>query len=137
MVKIVNILKEKNIKVTPQRVGVYEILRKENKHMTAEQIYEQMKRQFPTVSLATVYAVLELFQEKNLIKEIRIEFDKSYFDMRTDHHHHFFCKRCKKTFDIDIPFCSTLKQKEIDGYLIDDFQGYFYGICKKCNRDKR
>ncbi len=126
------LLKEKNIRVTPQRIAVYKILKDTHKHLTAEEIYSKIKKMFPRISLATVYAILDFFKNKNLIQEVKIKFDKSCFDIRVEPHHHFLCKKCKKIFDVDIPPCKTLKKKEVDGHMILEFQGYFYGICKWC-----
>ena len=132
MNKCCEALKKNNIRLTPQRTAVYQVLCSEQKHLTAEQIFEKIKPNYPAISFATVYSILDLLLEKKLIKEIRIQFDKSYFDIRVDDHHHFYCKECGKTFDIDIPLCSTLKTKIIQGNAIEDFQGYFYGTCKQC-----
>ncbi len=126
------ILKANDIRVTPQRLGVYDVLCSENKHLTAEGIYRKMKVKFPAISLATVYTILELYARKNLVREIRITFDKSCFDGRMDFHHHFLCKKCAKIFDVDLHPCSALQRLEVNGHLIEELQGYFYGICRDC-----
>ncbi len=135
--KIVKIFKEKNIRVTPQRIGIYEVLKKAKRHLTAEEIYEKITEKFPALSLATVYSVLGIFKEKNLIREIRIIPEKSYFDIHIENHHYFLCRMCGGIYDINIPFCTTLKEREIAGCLIENFQSYFYGICKECRGNKR
>ncbi len=126
------ILKEKGIRITPQRLGVYDLLCNTNKHLTVDEIYRKMKDKFPAISLATIYTILELYGKKNLAREIRINFDKSCYDSRMDAHHHFYCKKCKKVFDVDIPLCLTLQRSEVDGHVIQELQGYFYGICREC-----
>ena len=131
----INILKNHNIKATPQRLGVYNILFKEGRHHTAEEIYENIKKEFPTISLATVYSILEIFKEKQLVQEIRIDFHKSSFDIKRERHHHFQCKRCKKIYDIEMPCCEALNTGEVEGHRIEEFQGYFYGICKDCRAE--
>lgn len=125
------ILNAKGIRVTPQRLAVYRVL-SEKRHATAEEIYEEVKEEFPMMSFATVYSVLELFKEKGLANELKIDFEKSTFDIRTDGHHHFMCKICGRIYDVDIQPCETLKKGEIDGHQIVEFQGYFYGVCKDC-----
>ena len=127
-------LKQSNIRITPQRLGVYRILKQEAGHLTAEQIHEKIKKKFPGVSLATVYAILELFKEKKLVQEIRIKIDKSCFEIRVDGHHHFLCKKCGRIFDVDIASCPALEKKGVDGHLIEEHQGYFYGICRMCKK---
>ena len=132
MLKGAKILKEKGIRVTPQRLGVYKVLRESRRHFTAEEIYDRAKKSFPAISLATVYSILELLKSKHLVQEVRINFDKSCFELEVCEHHHFLCKVCGKIFDINIAPCSTLVKREVNGHVIDTFQGYFYGTCKDC-----
>lgn len=132
MMQHIPILKKNNIRITPQRLLVYKILTDDKGHLTAEEIYEKVKPKLPAVSLATVYTVLELFKEKHLVNEIRIQFDKSCFEAKVDAHHHFFCRICKKIFDICMKPCHTLEKKEVEGHAIEKLQGYFYGLCKNC-----
>jgi len=126
------LLKQSNIRVTQQRLIVYTVLLDEKKHFTAEEIYEKIKPVNPTISLATVYTILDILKKKNLINEIRIRFDKSSYEARIDWHHHFLCRRCNRIFDIDIDPCPDLCRRSINGHRIEHLQGYFYGICKKC-----
>ena len=118
--------------MTPQRIGVYKLLREDPGHFTAEELYARIRKEFPALSLATVYTILELFKAKELVQEIRINFDKSCFELKACDHHHFLCEKCRKIYDIDIAPCPTLATKEVNGHLIDTFQGYFYGTCKDC-----
>jgi len=134
---IIGKFKKHNIRITPQRLEAYNIINRENKHMSVEEIYKEMIKVSPSVSLATVYSILSVLSKEKLINEIRIDFDKSYFDARVDEHHHFLCRRCGRIIDVDIPFCPTLKRKRYGNNLIESFQGYFYGICEECrSKDK-
>ena len=63
MKEAAQILKEKGIRLTPQRLGVFKALRNQERHFTVEQIYEKIKNNFPAISLATVYSILELLKE--------------------------------------------------------------------------
>lgn len=132
MNKSAEVLKEKGIRITPQRIGVYKLLREDPGHFTAEELYARMQKDFPAMSLATVYSILELLKDKALVQEIRINFDKSCFELKACPHHHFLCSSCKKIFDIDMAPCPTLAKREVNGHVINKFQGYFYGTCKDC-----
>lgn len=125
-------LKSNSIRVTPQRLGVYKLLREEKRHFSAEEVYAKVKNHFPAISLATVYSILELLKEKDLASEVRINLDKASFEAKKNEHHHFLCKKCGEIFDIHIELCPTLKRRETQGHSIDKFQGYFYGVCKNC-----
>ena len=133
----IDILKDKQIRITPQRVGVLAVLLLDRKHLTAEEIYEKMQKSFPAMSLATVYTTLEVFKEKGIVKELRIKSNKAIYDIITERHHHFYCRNCDKIFDIQMPPCVALRKNEVDGHHIEDLQGYFYGLCSSCqNKEK-
>jgi Fe2+ or Zn2+ uptake regulation protein len=137
MEQYVGWLKEKGIRVTPQRVEVLKILSGNDRHLSAEEIYERLKLTMPAVSLATVYTVLELLKENNMVREMNIRASKACFDIRVDRHHHFLCRSCGKIFDIDIHPCPALKQGEVKGHRIEELHGYFYGLCKHCRSDRK
>jgi Fur family peroxide stress response transcriptional regulator len=137
MKEAVDIFKQKGIRATPQRLAVYKILQQQDCHLAVEDLYEKIKNKLPGLSLATVYAILELFKEKKLAGEIWIKSDKVCFERRTDLHHHFCCRICGCISDLDIPNCAALINKEVAGNLIEDLQGYFYGVCAKCKNNKK
>jgi Fur family transcriptional regulator, peroxide stress response regulator len=137
MEKTLHILKDKRIKVTPQRLGVYRALARAHGHLTAEELHARVKKDFPAVSLGTIYAILEFFAEKGLVQEIRIDFQKSCYDILRHRHHHFQCRKCQRIFDVDIPLCEALAGGEVEGHAIEEFQGYFYGTCRECLKRSR
>lgn len=126
------ILRNAGIRVTPQRLAVFEILKKG--HLSAEDIFKEVKKRYPNISLATVYAILENFIKHGLATELRIDFKRSLFDSRPALHHHFFCNKCGKIYDLDIEPCPTLLNRNAEGHKIESFQGYFYGTCRRCKR---
>jgi Fur family peroxide stress response transcriptional regulator len=130
----IKILKEKGIKLTTQRLEVFSILKKDKCHLTAEEIFEKIKKKFPIISFATVYSILEALRKQGLVEEIRIMPEKACFEVRMDLHHHFYCKKCKKILDVDIPLCATLDKREVGGNLIEECKGYFYGVCRECRK---
>jgi Fur family transcriptional regulator, peroxide stress response regulator len=135
MDKSLKVLNDIGIRITPQRLAVYKVL-SEGKHLSADFVYKKVKESYPAVSFATVYTILQLFKDRGLVLESRIDFERSTFELMSAPHHHFMCKSCGEIVDINIPLCDTLKNMSLDGIEIEDFQGYFYGICKKC-RAKR
>jgi len=137
MEQSIKILKENNIKVTQQRLVVYKLFFKKDKYFTAEEIYNEVRPKLPAISLATVYSILELFKEKELIRQIRIKPDKSCYGICKNFHHHFLCRNCGQMYDIEIIPCPTLKNGEVNGHLIEELQGYFYGTCKKCLKKRK
>lgn len=126
-----DILKSKGIVATPQRIAVWNSIKDSRNHPCADIVYESVKRKFPTISLATVYSILETLKDASLLLELFIRKNKSCFDSCLDIHHHLLCKKCNKIYDIDIE-CKVEKIKELNGHKIESVHGYFYGICNKC-----
>ena len=125
-------LRKHKIKATPQRLCVYAALRAVDTHASVDTIYRTVKKKLPSISLATVYTAVEHLKSKGLLREIKIDFERSLYEARIDEHHHFLCKKCGQIFDIEMDPCPALKRKKVDDHAIDDFQGYFYGMCKHC-----
>jgi Fur family peroxide stress response transcriptional regulator len=126
-------LKTKKIVLTPQRIAVWDFIKENKKHPSADMVYESVKVHFPSMSFATVYSILETFCDAGLLKELTIRKDKTCFDPFIDSHHHLLCKVCNKIYDVEIK-CKNSKFCEVDGHKIETVHGYFYGICKNCQK---
>jgi len=126
------ILRDKKIKVTPQRLSVLEVIENSSGHMTAQEIYQAVRGKLPVVSLATIYSVIEFFCAKGLLAEIGIDPKRSTYELKKQSHHHFMCQVCAKVFDISASHVSLFEGREVDGHVVNDFFGYFYGECKEC-----
>lgn len=129
------LLKEKKLKLTPQRLAILSILHKTDKHPTAESIYNSLLVTNPSISLATVYKTLDSFKKANLVQELNFGEDSFRYDARCDEHMHIVCNSCNEIFDLAItPFVTSLSaEMELStGFKIDHKQFYFYGVCKNC-----
>lgn len=136
MEKYVKLLKEKNLKITPQRILILKYLDTHRMHPTADEIYSSLKKSIPSLSKTTVYNSLDVLKKYGLIQALTICGSEHRYDFIHDMHHHFLCKKCGKITDIDIK-CPNI-QKIIDqGYKIDEVHGYFKGICKDCIQKER
>lgn len=133
MKESISILKEKGIVVTPQRLAVWQLIRDKKCHPCVETIYKEIKEQFPAVSLATVYTILETFKNSELLQELSIRKGKACFDPYVESHHHLLCRICDKIYDIDID-CKVAQKKMVAGHRVEDVQAYFYGVCKNCQK---
>jgi len=129
---IIKRLKEEGVKVTPQRIAVIDFLEKNKIHPSAEDIYEYIVKTYPTISLATIYNTLDKLEEIGKVKKIKIADDNRVnYEYDLSNHQHFFCKKCKKIFDINNEnFCYDLNN--IDGHKVEETYIYFKGICKNC-----
>ncbi|MBS4044297.1 MAG: transcriptional repressor [Chitinophagaceae bacterium] len=94
-------LKEKGLKVTPQRSAIYEAIVKLNNHPTAENIIDYVKANYPNISVGTVYKVLDTFVENGLLKKVKTEKDIMRYDAFTKNHHHLYCAETDRIEDFE------------------------------------
>ncbi len=124
------------IKWTPQRLAIINYLDGNKEHPSAEEIYKALSKDFPTMSVATVYNVLEFLKRTNRVKEIHIDPEKRRFDPDTTEHHHAICVRCKKVFDI----YQKVELSDLHQYLpqfdIIDTKLTVHVLCPECKKKK-
>jgi Fur family peroxide stress response transcriptional regulator len=132
--KSIKILKEKGIRATPQRIALLHLLEGNKTHPSAEEVYEQVKKNYPFISRATVYNNLEIFARKGIIKEITIDDKRRRFDPDTKPHHHFFCEKCEKVFDIPFEEIPLEIPEEIKEFGILSYSLELCGVCANCKR---
>ena len=128
-------LRERDLKVTPQRLKIVESLNTYG-HLNIDMLYGEVKKSHPNVSLATVYKNIAIMTEKQLLEEVKIPETKSVFEVKKAPHHHLHCRRCGKIEDVVID-CSDICRiaEEKSGYLIDQTETVFSGLCPDCQRE--
>ena len=124
------LLKKKELKSTPQRVAMLKIL-EEKGHADIDHIYAEIKKDFVSISLATVYKNINTMLEAGLIEEIKIPQKKSRFEIKKHKHSHFVCERCSEVYDIDIP--KKLDIELPDGFEPKEASVMVTGVCKECS----
>ena len=128
-------LKENNLKVTPQRIMILKYLDAHRMHPTADEIYSSLKKSIPSLSKTTVYNSLDILKKYGLIQALTICGSEQRYDFAHGMHHHFLCTKCGKIYDIDFK-CPNIKEIrssiESSGHKIDEVHGYFKGTCKNC-----
>lgn len=125
-------LKEHNLKVTPQRLGIFSLIQMSG-HISIEELYVALRKDFSTISLATLYKNIHSMVEVNLLKEVKIPNGKSKYEIIKKEHSHMICKQCSKLEDLELPLeevIHTASQKS--GYLFDDNALVLSGICPQC-----
>jgi len=128
MKELKRLLEESSLKITPQRLAILKEL--ENKgHASIEEIYENIRGFFPSISLATIYKNITALKDENIISEICLH-PKSKYEIKKSPHAHFVCKKCSKVEDVDL---KELVNDKIDELYPDSQKElYIYGICKEC-----
>ena len=128
-------LKGRNFRLTPQRLAVLKILADDETHPSVAQVYNEVKIEFPTTSLATVYKTIILLKELNEVLELGFPDGSNRYDGRKPFPHpHMICTRCKKIVDPELNSLSDLN-KEMSrktGYQILYHRLDFFGLCPEC-----
>ncbi|WP_373898215.1 Fur family transcriptional regulator [Haloimpatiens sp. FM7315] len=134
MDNITSTFKEKNLKLTPQRIAVYKYLKSTKEHPSAETVYKALQESYPTMSLATVYKALKTLVEVNLIQELNVGEGSFRYDANVISHPHIQCIKCGKVDDIDGLIFPTLSEEaeRYTDYEILSNKVYFYGLCSNC-----
>lgn len=131
---IAPIFKEKKLKLTPQRLAVYNYLINTTSHPSADIIYTDIHIQYPTMSLATVYKALKTLVDVGLIQEINVGEGNFRYDGNAYPHPHLQCLSCGRVDDFKnliLDNLNDLAEKHTD-YKIVSNKVYFYGYCTNC-----
>lgn len=134
MEKLTAAFKKEKLKLTPQRIAIYEMLKSTKAHPSAESIYDSIKDQYPTMSLATVYKTLKTLAQIGLIQEINVGEGNFRYDANALPHPHIMCINCGRVDDIDgadLGFINDYAKNYTD-YNILSSKVYFYGVCPNC-----
>lgn len=101
--RLIGLLRERRMRVTAQRLIINRALHELDTHVTAEALLAEVGDRLPGISLPTVYATLELFEELGAVNRVAVPGGPALYDPRTTPHHHLVCRSCGKTEDIDAP----------------------------------
>jgi len=133
-------LLEKGHRLTPQRMLVIEALHSADKHISAEEIYEQLHSRYPYSNISTVYRTLELLKKLNLVTETDFgEGRVRYHVAEKGHHHHLVCRSCGKVIDMEEAALYPLKDTLLQEYGFDADLRHLAisGECNGCRNKKR
>jgi Fe2+ or Zn2+ uptake regulation protein len=134
---LVGKLRERGLRVTPQRIVIHRALCSESRHMTAEQVLASVSDVLPGTSLPTVYSTLELLEGLELVRRVGTGNGAVMFDSRLEPHAHTVCRRCGAMADLDgtAPPDDVLRQAGASGFVPDHAQVVVWGLCRDCAAD--
>ncbi len=128
-------LKEHDFRLTPQRLAVLRVLAVSEGHPTVEMIYERVRKDFPTTSLATIYKTVSLLKELGEVLELGFADGSNRYDgSRPFPHPHVICMKCKTVIDPDLSSLDDLTREVIEetGFEIVTHRLDFFGVCREC-----
>lgn len=139
MAQFVEHCRARGLSVTPQRLAIYHALITSRQHPSAEDIYKRIRRQYPTISLATVYKTLETLEQEGFISKVTPLHETARYDANRTRHHHFICVKCHAIEDFST---EALEQLQLPRDVIGDWRVLDYtvqvlGVCRECQKRER
>ena len=130
---------EKAFRPTSQRLLVLDVVTNADRHLTAAEIFEQVRQKDPRIGYGTVYRSLHLLVEHGLIQELTFADQASRYDGRTDRHDHVHCTICGALFDVEVPVALMARHvaEERSGFTITSHHTVFSGECPCCRAGSR
>jgi Fur family peroxide stress response transcriptional regulator len=127
-----NILRQHNLKATPQRLAIAEALYNYG-HVNIESLYKMMIKKFSSISQATIYKNINLMLENAFIQEVKITHAKSVYELTKSAHSHLVCDSCGEVNDITLNLDDVIQNaSQINDFKINRADLVFSGLCKKC-----
>lgn len=131
-------LRNEKIRITPQRIAILEFLAQSDMHPTADEIYQALADDFPTMSAATVYNNLHLFIKLGFVKELTYGDASSRFDFTNTQHYHAICEVCGAVVDLYYPVLDDVEMvaRSLIGFEVKSHRMEVYGICPNCQENE-
>jgi len=136
---IIQKLRDNGHRITPQRLAIVKILAMSEGHPSVEDIHYQIKKDFPTMSLATVYKNIILMKSLGEVLELGFPDGSNRYDGNRPYPHpHLICIKCKKIRDPDLDSLSEMtKEVELEtDFKILNHRLDFFGLCSDCMTEK-
>lgn len=126
------------LKYSRQREAIKEFLNGRTDHPTADMVYMNIRKEFPNISLGTVYRNLALLSDIGEILKLSTGAGGDRFDANTSPHYHFICSQCHDVIDLEMSSIDKIDKiagenfnGEVEGHTV-----YFYGKCEKCKSNQ-
>lgn len=134
MIDYTQLLKEYNLKVTPQRVAITDELYVHG-HINIDELFNSLKIKFPSISLATIYKNINTMLERFFVVEVKIPHEKSVYELTKELHSHMVCKSCHAIEDIKLDTSILFEEASKKSHFnLDDISVVFTGLCEKCSK---
>jgi len=131
--------RERGIRVTPQRLALYEALAADTGHPTAEVLLARLRPQLPSLSPASVYRILDSLEAEGLVRRVSTPDGVSRYDANTGPHQHLVCRVCGKIADVEDDALAGLRLPASNpaGFTAETFDIRIVGVCAPCRSKER
>lgn len=128
-------LKEEGYRLTPQRLMILDIIYDTQGHITAEEIHQRVRQQYPFVDISTVYRTLNLLKKLRLITETDLGGGCVRYELLARRrHHHLVCRQCAGSFPLEHSLLAPLQERLLRkyGFAADLDHFAIFGLCREC-----
>jgi Fe2+ or Zn2+ uptake regulation protein len=134
--ELAELLRKRGLRATSQRVVMHRLLRDTGRHVSAEELLSEASERLPRVSLPTVYATLELFEQLGIVRRVNGGGGTLLWDTRADAHHHMICRNCGRIEDLETPLDLERARRSAarSGFEADRAEVVVSGLCARCRR---
>ena len=109
------------------------------RHLTADEVYEFVKKDHPSIGKGTVYRNLAILTEEGAIRKVEVPAGSDRFDFTLKNHYHVRCVKCGEVFDVDMDEIPDLQKKIHDTHGMEflTYDIFFKGICPECRAQEK
>jgi Fur family transcriptional regulator, stress-responsive regulator len=132
--ELMTTMRERGLRVTPQRMCIVDLLVANPAHPTVESLYEATRLRMPAISLKTVYQTVHDLEDLGEVRLLDLGTGQVRVDPNVEHrHHHLVCNECGRVCDVPVDFPGlTLSRRQRLGFSIDEVDVIFRGTCEPC-----
>lgn len=122
--------------LTKQRQAVFQVISESEKHLTANEVFEDARRLLSGISFATVYNSLRYLKNEGLIGEIRFGTDATRYDRKLTRHDHALCNKCGKLIDLELSIPAGLVEEaaNLSKFQTESIELTLRGLCPECSK---
>ncbi len=137
--ELTELFRSQGLKITPQRVAIFEALHGNDAHPTADSVYDTVAADMPSISLRTVYQTLNDLTSMGELHQLQFGVGSARFDPNTTAHHHAVCERCGQVRDLAVDFDGVdmprARSGHLQGFRVTATEVVFRGLCQACQTD--
>jgi Fur family peroxide stress response transcriptional regulator len=129
-----NTLREHNLKATPQRLAIMNIVQGHG-HINIDNLYEEVKKRFSSISLATIYKNINAMTQNLLLSEVKLPNEKSVYEIVKENHSHMQCTQCKNIVDIHVDTSTIIEDVSSSySFQVQSSELVLSGVCEHCSK---
>jgi len=132
--RIIEGMKKHGLKLTRQRLTVVDIIAGDKSHPSAASIFARARKKVSSISLSTVYNILDVMKRAGLVKELEFDDRDSRYEGDISNHLNLVCTACGRIMDFTAPSLPVPSEsvEKSTGFRVDSTRMEYYGYCRAC-----